>query len=94
MRLDTFLKELFSQESVKGYNISRLDVNVGISSGGKICIFDDVPSKITIVPKGQVPEDTEKEIELLKKALMESQEHILTLSRKLLEPPLVLKKES
>ena len=91
MILKTFLKELFSQEAVKGYNISRLDVNISVSSNGKICVLNDVPSKITIVPAGQVPEDTEKEIELLKKVLMESQEHILTLSRKLLEPPLVLK---
>lgn len=79
MKFQDFLKELFDTESVKGYEIGKLEISVGVVDGS-IVVFDDIPSKVTIVP-------TDGEVERLRKELAESNAQITTLSRKLIEPP-------
>lgn len=49
MKLDKFLKELFEQECIKGYEIGRLEVYVGWD--GDMRCPEDACAKIVIAPK-------------------------------------------
>lgn len=58
MELQDFLKELFSQESIEGFEIGRLEVNVspyGAKTGVLMVCEDSVScAKVVIVPKPHI----------------------------------------
>lgn len=56
MILQDFVKELFSQESVKGYELGRVEIDICIVDD-KLYVGGDSPSaKISIVPINPNPE--------------------------------------